>query len=228
MSTAREISQKIHAGVNKHPAWLDLIFLLFLAVYILAGINLVPFHGDESAYIWLSEDYDRIVKKGEFERVLFSPKGNSKQYLRLSTGSILAYSIGFARDMTDNEDPINKWLWGSSWDENIQQGNMPTPRLLRLARTCSALMGALGIALFFLAARRLLPSRLAAWSATLALATQGDVLVNIRRAMQEGPKFLFLILTIYAASHVLKDFQNINTRRYLYVLMGAASGLALA
>jgi 4-amino-4-deoxy-L-arabinose transferase-like glycosyltransferase len=146
----------------------------------------------------------------------------------LSTGSILAYSIGFARDITNNEDPINKWLWGSSWEENIQQGNMPTPRLLRLARTCSALMGALGIALFFLAARRLLPSRLAAWSATLALATQGDVLVNIRRAMQEGPKFLFLILTIYIAAHVLKDFQNMKTRRYLYALMGAASGLALA
>jgi hypothetical protein len=228
MSIIQEKSQKIHARPNKYIAWLDLMLLLLLTVYILSGISLVPFHGDESTYIWISEDYDRIVKRRDFEHVLFNPAGNYKQYLRLSTGSILAYSIGFARDITNNDDPINKWLWNSSWEENILQGNMPSPRLLNLARFCSASMGALGIALFFFTARRLFSSRLVAWPATLVLATHGDVLVNLRRAMQEGPKFLFLIITIYIASNVLQGFQSLKMRRCPYALLGAASGLTLA
>ena len=222
------MSQKIHAAPNKYLAWLDLVLLLLLIVYILSGIFSVPFHGDESTYIWISEDYDWIVKQRDFGRVLFNPEGNSKQYLRLSTGSILAYSIGFARDITNNDDPINKWMWSSSWEENILQGNMPNSQLLRLARTCSALMGALSLVLFFFTARQLFSSRLVAWPATLAFTTHGDILVNVRRAIQEGPKFLFLILTLYIASHILKDFQSIKTRRYLYVLLGMASGLTLA
>ena len=222
------MSQKIHAKLNRYFVWLDITLLLLLTIYILSGINLVPFHGDESAFILMSEDYDKIVKQGDLRRILFDPAGSTKQNIRLSTGPILAFSIGFARDITNTEGPMNKWLWGATWEENIILGNMPSPQLLRLARTCSALMGALGIVLFFMVARQFFPSRLAAWLATLLLATHGDILVNFRRAMQEGPKFFFLILTLYIAAHILKDFQSMKTRRYLYVLLGVASGLTLA
>jgi hypothetical protein len=228
MLIIQEMSKKIHARLNRYFAWLDITLLLLLTVFILSGINLVPFHGDESAFILMSEDYDKIVKQGDLRRILFNPEGSTKQNIRLSTGSILAFSIGFARDITNTEGPMHKWLWGASWEENIILGNMPNSQLLRLARTCSALMGALSIVIFFVTALQLLSSRLAAWTATLVLATQGDILVNFRRAMQEGPKFLFLILTLYIASHILKDFQRMKTRRYLYVLLGVASGLTLA
>ncbi|MBI5952062.1 MAG: glycosyltransferase family 39 protein [Chloroflexi bacterium] len=138
------------------------------------------------------------------------------------------FSIGFARDITDNDDPTNKWLWGAKWEYNVAEGNMPEPRLLHLARFCSALMGALGVVLLFLTAWRLFSSRLAAWLAALVFATNGPILMNIRRAMQEGPKFLFLILTIYFATYVIKSFQDGKMRRYPYALLGAASGLTLA
>lgn len=228
MPIIKEIAQKIHSSSDKHCILLDFVLLLFLSAYILLGISSVPFHGDESAYIVISQDYDRIVKQRDFEHVLFKADGDSKQYTRLTTGSILAYSIGFARDITDNDDPIHRWLWGASWEDNILMGNMPASRLLNLARTCSALMGALAIALFFFLSYQLSSSRWVAWAATLTLATHGDILVNIRRALQEGPKFLFLILTIYIASYILKHFQSIKIRRYLYVFLGVASGLTLA
>jgi len=109
MLIIQEISRKIHARPINKLTWLDLTFLVLLFIYILSGLNLVPFHGDESAYLWLSEDYDRVVQKHELEKVLFNPNGNAKQYLRLSTGSILAFSIGFARDITNNNDPIENW-----------------------------------------------------------------------------------------------------------------------
>ena len=228
MRIIKEITQKIHLISGRYFRLLDFAFLFFMVFYILAGVPLTPFHGDESTYIIISEDYDRIVKQRKFERVLFNPEGDPKQYLRLTTGSILAYSIGFARDITNNDDPLQKWLWGSSWEDNIKMNNMPNARLLNLARTCSAMMGALGIVLFFFTALQLSSSRLAAWASTLILATHGDVLMNIRRAMQEGSKFLFIILTIYIASMIIKNSQKIRTSRYLYIFLGIASGFSLA
>ena len=226
MSIIQEITKKIHLRPQLRLSWLDISLLSLIFLFIVSGISFVPFHGDESAYLILSEDYDRIVKNQEFEKVLFNSDGGNKQNLRLTTGSILAFSIGFMRDITNNDDPIQKWLWGSSWEGNIALGNMPTPRLLNMARACSVAMGATGIILFFLFALKLFSSRLIAWAATLALATQGGVLVNTRRAMQEGPKFLFLILTGYIAALIIKNFRHMHWSRYF--LLGAASGLTLA
>lgn len=228
MSIIKEFLRKIHALSEKYKFWLDLAFLMFCVGYVLYGLPLVPFHGDESAYLILSEDYDKVFKNHEVEKILFDPDGKSKQYLRLSTGGILSFSIGFARDITGNDDPINKWLWGSSWEDNVAMGNMPVPQLLNLARFCSAIMGGLAVVLFFLLAQNLCSSRFAAWTAVLAFVTQGSILVNIRRAMQEGPKFLFLILTIYIASYVLKDLKQMRVRRIPYFALGVASGLTLA
>lgn len=88
MLMIQEIAQKIYAKLKDRYIWLDLIFLLVVSLYVIYGINLVPFHGDESAYIVISQDYDRIVKQHDFEHVLFKPEGDSKQYIRLTTGSI--------------------------------------------------------------------------------------------------------------------------------------------
>ena len=227
MAIIKEFIRRIHVQSEKYKTWIDVLFLTLCVIYILAGIPLAPFHGDESAYIILSEDYDRVFKKHEVEKVLFDPDG-PKQYLRLSTGAILSFSIGFARDITNNEDPINKWLWGASWDDNVAKGNLPTIALLNIARFSSAVMGALGAVLFFVLLRYLYPSRLAAWLATLAFVTQGSLLVSIRRAMQEGPKFLFLILTTLLAFLIIQNLQTSKLRRTLYFALGIASGLTLA
>lgn len=228
MTIIKEVAEKSQPQPVKFHKGLDVAFLFLCVIYVLAGISWVPFHGDESAYLILSEDYDIVFKEYKVEKILFDPAGKNKQFLRLSTGAILAFSIGFARDITNNEDPIHKWLWGSSWEDNLALGNLPTPQLLILARACSALFGAFSVVLFFYLALQLFGSRLAAWLAVLALVTQGAVLVNIRRAMQEGPKFFFLILTAYIASYILKNLEQIQIRRFHYLFLGIASGLTLA
>lgn len=231
MLIIQEISQKIHARKNKLTVWHDIIVLFLLVIFILSGITLAPFHADESTFIWISQDYDKIVKQKNIGALRFDPerdKNVSEQRLRLSIGSILGFSIGFARDITGFSDVNNKWDWGKNWEENVLLGSLPDPQLLTLARTCSALMGALGIVFLFLAARQLSQSRLAAWTATLLVATHGDVLLNFRRAMQEGPKFFFLFVTLYISSGILQSLKNSGPRRFLYGLMGLASGLTLA
>lgn len=224
MTIIKETLEKIHA----YHKVIDLTLLSVLVAFVMLGLASVPFHGDESAYLILSEDYDRVVLKGEVEKVLFTEKGSDKQNLRLTTGSVLAFTIGFLRDMTGNDDPIEKWLWGASWEENIALGKMPTPQLLNLARVGSAAMGAAGVVLFYLLALNLFSSRLSAWAATLVFATQGSLLVNMRRAMQEGPKFLFLILMALVAAQIAKDLAQGKLPWRKFFLLGIASGLTLA
>lgn len=227
MSIIQEISQKIHGG-SKVFVYLDAIFLMVLTIFIVNGIILTPFHADEVAYINMSADYDLIVKQGNLKAVLLDTQ-DSGHGLRLTTGSILAFWIGLARDITDTGDSVNRgWEWSASWDENIEQGNMPGLRLLTLARACSALMGSLSIVFLFLSTYKLTGSRLAAWIASLLLVTHAGTLLNFRRAMQEGPKFLFLLITLYVAVHVLKNLKNGKFVIWMYVLLGVASGITLA
>jgi 4-amino-4-deoxy-L-arabinose transferase-like glycosyltransferase len=228
MSIVQELSQKKHGKAEGYFIWLDVTLLILLTTYTLFGTNLAPYHGDESTFISMSEDYDRIVKDRDFSHVFFDPEGNSKQHTRLSIGSILVYSIGFARDINDIKGSGNRWLWGSSWEENVEQGHLPDPQLLYVARLGSVLPGALSLVVFFITALQLFSSRLIAWAAVLILATHGDILLNFRRAMQEGPKFLFLMLTLYIASLILMNLKENKMRRYLYASLGIVSGLCLA
>ena len=229
MSIIQEMLQKIHTKPEGLFAWLDATLLVLLTVFILSGITLVPFHGDEATYIHMSRDYDVIVKQGNLGAFLLSTNTDASQGMRLSMGSILGFSIGFARDVTGMGGSLNNnWDWGYTWSENIQQGNMPNHQLLTLARACSALMGALSIVFFFLTTRQLFVSRLPAWVATILLATHGGILVHFRCAMQEGPKFLFLIVTLYLASRALKGLKNGRLHISTYALLGLASGLTLA
>jgi 4-amino-4-deoxy-L-arabinose transferase-like glycosyltransferase len=228
MSSIKEVQQESHGVRSKRVAWIDITLLILLMAYILSGTNLAPFHGDESTFISMSTDYDRIMKDRNFSHVLFDPEGSAKQHTRLSIGSILVYSIGFARDINHNAGSGNRWLWGSSWEENVEKGHLPDPQLLHIARLCSVLLGALSLGVFFITALQLFSSRMMAWAATLILATHGDILVNFRRAMQEGPKFLFLMLTLYIAALILVDLKDGRMRRYLYACLGVGSGLCLA
>jgi len=224
----QDFFEKIQYRLKQRPVFFDVLFLLLAMGYVLSGVGLVPFHGDESAYLIISEDYDRIVKEGGLDKVLYSPEGNGKQYLRLSTGGFYSFTVGLVRDLTNTDEPIEKWLWGSSWEDNLAMGNMPPESLLNLARYTSAVMGALSVVFFFLFVRTLSGSRLAAWVSTLAFVTQGAFLVNVRRAMQEGPKFLFLAVAAYVSAQVLKNIQRSKMDAVPYALLGAATGLTLA
>lgn len=232
MTIIQKTLPKIHNKPEVFFSWLDWSLLLLLTAFILSGITLVPFHADEATYIFMSRDYDVIVKEGDLGAFLLNTDTETEiadQGIRLSTGSTLSFLIGFVRDTTGMSDGLNKnWRWGYSWSDNIQQGNMPNRQLLTLARACSALTGALSIAFFFLTAHLLLGSRLSAWFAAIILATNGGILVNFRRAMQEGPKFLFLIITLYLASSVLKTLKSRRLPISMYVFLGLASGLTLA
>lgn len=222
----------------------DGVWLVALAIFVVSGIDDVPFHGDESTIIFMSRDYHYLVQERDLDAVLYDdhPASEDEQWLRMINGSVSKMAIGLAWDVAGlTVDDVNiQWAWGAGWETNIQQGHMPGERLLRAARWSSALLLVINVwavfGLTWLLVKRLSGRvtvvRLAAWVASLIYVTTPVVLLNGRRAMFEGAHLCFVTLTLWAAARLVWEQQSpTKTRRGLIiwaVLTGILGGIAVA
>jgi 4-amino-4-deoxy-L-arabinose transferase-like glycosyltransferase len=224
-------------GNPRRALWraLDALWLVVLAVYVLAGVDDVPFHGDESSLIAMSRDYYYLVQKRDIEPVLYDPDPADPmdQELRLINGTVGKMAMGFAWDMAGlTAADLNKpWLWGADWEYNVSEGHVPGERLLHAARLSSAVLTAISVAAVF-AIAWIAGGRPAAWAAALIYVTDPVVLLNGRRAMMEGAHLAFSTLAVLAAVWVVREQARSGWRsRRLaagYAALGALAGLAVA
>jgi len=215
---------------SRSSRWLDAVWLIVLAVYILAGVRLVPFHGDESTLLYMSRDFYTQFVDGDFAALdyrawfLLDPEAASQQQLRLLNGTVTKSLYGLVAHLSGYEidDINNQWVWGADWDWNRDNGHMPTDDLLLRARLVSALM-LVGSVLVLYAIAYQIGGRLTAVLASAYYALNPAILINGRRAMMEGSLLLFSLLVVWAGLLVLRD-----RRPWQYGLLGLVSGLALA
>lgn len=211
----------------KIPNWIDVVWLVALALYALAGAAIVPFHGDESTQIFMGRDYYYLFQNGDIAKVLYDSDGSDspiEQHLRIVNGTIaktihgwLAALSGFAAE------EINKpWEWEYDYAGNLASGRMPDTGLLRTARLASSAQLALAIGVFFVCLRQSV-SRPVAYVASLILTLHPTVLINGRRAMMEGSHMLGMMLVLLAAVWLLRERQWQR-----YILLGICCGFAIA
>jgi 4-amino-4-deoxy-L-arabinose transferase-like glycosyltransferase len=211
-------------------SFLDSLYVGALVLYVVAGMALTPFHGDESTTIYVSHDWYTLIVDRNLPAILYrdppaDPKAATDQELRLLNGVVSKYSIGLMASLTGipAADLNEQWLWGADWAYNRDTGHMPGERLLLVARLTSTLMTALSVAVVFAIARRLGgsgPARVAAF----LYASLPAVLLNGRRAMYEGATLLAIALVVLIGLEVAG--RRSSTRRWL--VLGIVSGLALA
>ena len=210
----------------RHARHIDLLVLVFLSVYIIAGARLVPFHGDEATLLHMSRDYGHLVIDRDPSRVLFDEAwtNGDDQMLRLINGTVSKYVFGLAWHVSGySMDELNgAWDWRTDWSTNLASGHMPSSGLLLSARVASSLLlvGSL-IALFVLARR--IGGRPVAYAACLYFALNPAVLLNGRRAMMESALLLSSLLVAFAGLRYVRrpDF-------FGAVIMGIAAGFALS
>jgi hypothetical protein len=223
---------------------LDVLFLGLLMAYAIAGRDRVPLHGDESSLIAGMVDYYAIFHDGDLGWAKYQDPWQGWhpgfQLQRITTGSIHQIAMGIVFDLAGvSADDLNgPWEWVSqtgqhlSFEYNDAQGNVPGGRLLAIARTPSTLFLALSILVLFAIVWRLSRSRLAAYTACLVYTSTPTVLINGRRAMQEGPLLFFSALTILLALCAIQAQTGRRGRRLVplgwYVALGVAGGLAVA
>jgi 4-amino-4-deoxy-L-arabinose transferase-like glycosyltransferase len=220
---------------------LDLGWLALLSLYLLLGISKVPFHGDESTFVFMSRDYQHLVVEPNLQYVLYrEPAYDEKhQWLRLLNGTVAKMAIGLSWDLAgmDVDDLNSNWEWVYDVEYNRQQGNVPSEKLLHAARLSSALLTTLALWAVFAAAWLIVPAgseagaRIAAWTASLVFVLDPVILMNGRRAMMEGALLCFSGLLLTSAFVFLR-MRGPNTKPWMRcsatIALGVSAGLALS
>lgn len=206
---------------------LDAIWLGLLALYVLAGAQPMPFHGDESTLIYMGRDYFYLLVEGDLSRLAYDPSWSTspaEQHLRLLNGTVsktvygaLAHGLGLsARELNE------QWAWNRDYKWNEARGRIPNLELLGRARLISAAQLALAAVCLF-ALLQLTLNRPTAWIASALFVLHPNILINGRRAMMEGSHLLGLMLVLLAGAWLLQE-----RRWWRYALLGVCAGFALA
>ncbi len=202
-----------------------LLGVLYLG-FLLWTLSTVPFHPDESTYIYMSSDLDRILLQGPFSVCWTAEnKPDRLQILRVSDCPLNRYTIGVARLVAGLPALVSSWAWEASWDQNLKQGEVPSAGLLLAARIPQALLLFLAVLLMARIGWQL-GGEVGAVSAAVLLAVNSQVLLHARRAMAEAG-LLFGMVLVIAVVLEQKDSAGKIFRAVIFPLMAGAS-LALA
>jgi hypothetical protein len=111
------------------------------AAFVVWGAPGVPFHPDESTYLYMSQDFDRLIHQGPASVTWQSANqpGDVLRY-RLLDAPMIHYLVGLGRSLAGLPALPRDWSWSMNWVENGHLGAMPSPAQLTAARLPVALM----------------------------------------------------------------------------------------
>jgi 4-amino-4-deoxy-L-arabinose transferase-like glycosyltransferase len=216
----------------------DAAFLIALMIYILAGISVVPAHGDEYMQITMGRD-TYYLAQGDFSRLAYRPPVtlNGETNLRLINGTINKTLVGVVWLLSGRSiDSLpGTYDWEMPVDWNQRQRNIPDDEMLALSRIPSTIFTALGVIPVFLLGWQL-RLRSLAYPAAMLYALHPVVLLNGRRAMMEGSLMLFSLLTmswllaVIVAEHsaTATGFMHRLKPALRYIGLGVLIGLTVA
>jgi len=195
-----------------------LVNTLLFVVIVLLGLNYystisyVPFHPDESTYIYMSSDFHQLLT--DPLSMIYRPEQQSdlKQHYRLIDPPLTRYVIGAGLSIAGIKSLSADWDWKSTWDENLELGTLPDKQMLLVSRISVSCLFLLALFAIFKTGVHL-HNGLTGLIAMLLVGTSALILLHTRRAMEES-------LLLLGVSLALWCFTSINKRPWL-------AGLAL-
>ena len=173
---------------KKAPGALGLLIWgswIALSLYTFWGVQSVPFHPDESTYLFMSADFETY--SSQLGALAWDPTRGDEaaQRYRLLDAPVTRYVIGLGRWITGAAPLPVDWDWSKSWLENKQAGALPSDELLCIGRLTVTALLPITLLLVFLTGKKLGGS-LNGLLAMLLLGSSALVLLHGRRAMAEG------------------------------------------
>jgi len=184
--------------INSHKKdWVIHVVCLFLTLFYLWGMKLVPFHPDESTQIFMSEDPFEFIKNPL--SLSYSPDADpsSKTIYRAIDMPLTRYIIGFARFVSSSPGLHSDWDWSLTWEQNLNIGALPSQALLETARLIPTLLIPISIYLFYFSIRKILP-KVPALIAVFFLGLNPLILLHGRRAMAESALLFGITLFLWS------------------------------
>ncbi len=219
---------------SKFNRAVDGVWLLALAIYVLAGMTITPFHGDEPMQIYMSRDYATAFIYKDPQSLMTSPPYDidTDPQLRILNGSVNRYTIGLAWHLAGMNDgllpPRPGWDWGLDYQRNVDTGHRPSDALMNAGRISSALFLVLSIPVMFAIAWQF-GGRPAAYFASAVYTLNPIILLNGRRAMMEGSMLFFGLLAILLAIIISRRREQGAGRLWgWWIALILAGALALA
>lgn len=213
---------------------LDVLWLAVLMLFVVVGMPLATFHGDEAMQIYASRDYAAAFLRGDLNSLMTEPPYpiDSDQHLRILNGSINRYTIGLSWHMAGFSEsdlpPAPGWDWGFNYAENLATSHRPSEALLNAGRASSTLFLALSVIVMFGLGEHF-GGRLPAYIASGLYALHPVILLNGRRAMQEGSVLFFGLLTVWLAASIARRRADGHAASVGWWLgLALAAGLTLA
>ena len=197
--------------------WVAIGMIILLAVLYGWTMLDVPFHPDESTQIYMSQDLSRsFTDPLELAWDGKMPLGDEDR-IRAIDAPLAKITIGIMRTIFSIPALESDWNWSLNWEENRDQGALPSREQLLFAR--AALTACLPISLwFFYQALQTLLSKPGSLIGTLLLGLNPLLLLHGRRAMSEGLLLLGICFFFWAVT---------RTKRNPW-LIGLSLGLTIA
>jgi len=171
----------MHIQRTDFPAYLAIVLLSCLSIL---GIMSVPFHPDESTYLFMSSDFDLLLSN-PLAMKWHPEKTSPRQTYRLLDAPLTRYWLGLSGKIGGTQPLSSDWDWAKTWDENAKSGALPTAKTLFSGRLGMTLL----LPLTLLSLYHLTKSFSNQWGGMIAIiffGTNALILLHARRAMAEG------------------------------------------
>lgn len=175
----------------------EITTLILLAVFILAGVSIIPFHPDESSWLYMSRDLELSISNPKSVMWDDSRAGEVDQYKRMIDAPLAKYVIGIGRKIVGVPTIKSDWNWELSWSDNKNAGALPTQNQLNVGRMTNTLVLIASTVLIYISGKHL-ESRLTGIIAALFFGTNSLLLLHNRHVMAEGVVTFCVVLSIIA------------------------------
>jgi 4-amino-4-deoxy-L-arabinose transferase-like glycosyltransferase len=173
------------------------LIYICLAIFLLLGVRLIPFHPDEVSLLYQSRDFEQLFKDPMDLAFQAEREGEKDQTYRALNPPLPKYVLALGRLAAGYGAKYVKidWDWSLSWNENIEAGALPETSLLNASRIASTVMVLLSLLVIYLCGKRA-KNEAVGIVAVVLLGMHSLVLLHGRRAMAEGTLIFGIALAI--------------------------------
>jgi hypothetical protein len=177
-----------------------ILFLVF-GLYYYQTLLKVPFHPDESTYIFMSADFKRLFSEPLSMTYDQDLQTDVRQHYRLVDPPLTRYWIGAALSLAGIDSLKEDWNWSLGWQENADKGALPDSRMLLVSRLAVSSLILLALYAIYRTGI-LLHNHLTGLLSIIFLAGNALVLLHTRRAMEEALLLPAICLSIWSFSSI--------------------------
>ena len=129
---------------RKHlNTWSVLLAIILLSILYWSGLQVVPFHPDESTYIFMSGDLELVINNPG--SLFWQPDQltDFRMHYRLLDPPTSRYLVGIGRSLAGLSALPADWDWSLTWQQNQSAGALPDENLRIVSRAAVAIFVAL-------------------------------------------------------------------------------------